>query len=326
MSNIVKVSLSEIRENAVALRSVNKQSEEYLGLVDSIRNLGFFTVPTVRAKNDETGKVFYEIIDGLHRITAARDAGVTEIDVNVMEMDEADVLIAQIMSNVHRIETKPVEYAKQLVRILNANPLWTEAELASKLAKSITWIKDRLGLTKIADEKIQQLIDDGKINLSNAYVLAKLPAEEAAEFLDRAMTVAPGEFMPMVQARIKEIREAKRKGLDAAPQEFAPVAYLQKMSDIKAEAQHLDSIKGLIAQGNITDPVEAARVAIQWVMHLDPVSVKVQAQADEDRRRVKEEAKKARAAERAQINEQKAKEKAAEAAAESAKAREALQG
>jgi ParB-like chromosome segregation protein Spo0J len=61
------VAIDKIRENPVALRAVNKQSEEYLGLVDSIRRKGFLGSITGRKKKDEAGVEFIEITDGLHR-------------------------------------------------------------------------------------------------------------------------------------------------------------------------------------------------------------------------------------------------------------------
>ena len=41
------------------------------------------------------------------------------------------MLEAQILANIHKIETKPMEYSAQLKRILSRNPLMTEAELAT---------------------------------------------------------------------------------------------------------------------------------------------------------------------------------------------------
>jgi len=315
MGKLAVIAIAAIRENPVALRSVNRESEEYLGLVDSIRNKGFLGAITVRSKkDDETGDEFYELVDGLHRFSAAKDAGIEQINVDVVTLDDDAVMEAQIMANIHKIETKPVEYSKQLLRILSRNPLMTEAELATKLGKSTQWIKERLGLTKITNADIAALVNEGKIKLANAYAMAKLPPEEMADFVDRAMTQAPDEFVPAVNARVKEIRDAKRKGKDAEAAVFQPVAFMQKLKDIKDEMEAGKIAKALIKETGVKTAAEGFDLAIKWVLHLDPKSVEAQKAKDEERKRLKEEKKKQRDAERAQKIAEKKKKEAEEAA------------
>lgn len=314
------IPISEIKENPAALRAVNRQSESYLGLVDSIKQTGVLNAISVRQKTDaETGESYYELVDGLHRFSASKDAGLEVIPATVLSLDDAQVLEAQVMANVHKVETRPAEYSRQLRRILTMNPLMTEAELAQKLSKSPSWISDRLGLNKIVDENIADLINKSKINLSNAYALAKLPPEEQADFVDRAMTLSPDEFVPAVHARVKEIRDAKRSGADAGAAEFVPVAHLQKLKDIKDE---LDS--GAICKALGAKDVKSFNLAIAWVLHLDPKSVEAQKAKDEERKAAREEAKKKKAAEKAEKKAQDLKEKGKEAADEAEKAKAAL--
>lgn len=306
MSEIKNIPISKIKENPVALRNVNKQSESYMGLVDSIRQCGE-VLNSISVKPMEDGT--YCLIDGLHRFTAAQDAGLTEIPAQVFEMEEAEIHEAQIMANVHRIETRPVEYTKQLTKIMSINPTMTVAELAKKLAKSTTWVSERLGLLKL-DEKIGELVDDGKINLTNAYALAKLPKEEQNDFVDRAMTLSPGEFVPTVNARTKEIRAARRAGNDESPAEFIPVAHLQKMTVIKQEIEDGKIGDGIIKRHKVKGEKDAFKMALSWVLHLDPDSV--------DAAKAKEEERKARLAEQRSKAKAEQKEKKAKAAAEKA--------
>ena len=57
MGKLATIKISEIRENPVALRTVNRQSEDYLGLVGSMEQSGFFGAITVRKKKDtESGE------------------------------------------------------------------------------------------------------------------------------------------------------------------------------------------------------------------------------------------------------------------------------
>jgi ParB/RepB/Spo0J family partition protein len=327
MGQLLTVPVSQIRENTVALRGVNRQSEEYLGLVDSIRTKGFLGAITVRPATDkETGQSYYELVDGLHRFNATKDAGLSEINVDVVSLNDDQVLEAQIVANIHKVETRPVEYSQQLRRILARNPLMTEADLASRLAKSPSWVTERLGLTRITNPQIQALIDEGNIPLSNAYALAKLPEGEMADFLDRAMTLPPDEFVPAVNDRVKEIKEAKRKGQDAAPATFQPVAFLQKVKDVKDEMSSGAAGRELVARTGASTAEEGFALAIQWALHLDPISVDMQRAKDEERKRDREDAKKKREAEAAEKKAAKLAQQQREAAAEAEKAKAALQG
>lgn len=317
--SVKTVALGQIRPNPVALRDVNRKSEEYLGLIQSIRNRGFFGAITAREKVDpDTNETYYELIDGLHRYSAAKDAGLAEINVDVMKLDDVGVLETQILANVQKVDTRPIEYSKQLQRLLTLNPTMTEAELAQRVGKSPQWIAQRLGLNKIDNSAIQTLIDEGKINLTNAYGLAKLPPEEMPDYVDRACTMAPDEFMPLVQARTKEIRDAKRKGQDAPPQEFQPVAHMRKMGEIKEELDTSEKTAQLCE--GLSTPLEGFTRAIEWVLHLDPASVEIQRAKDAERRAAREEAARKRAIESAKKKE----ERAAKAAAEAKEAQEAL--
>lgn len=295
MGILKTLSISQIKANPVALRSVDRQGESYLGLKDSIQSKGFLGTITVREREEGV----YEIVDGLHRFTAVCDLGLSAINVDVVSLDDDQVLEAQLMTNIHRVETKPVEYSNQLRRILTRNPLMTEAELATKLGKGAAWIKDRLGLTKISNPNAVALIDDGKIGLSNAYALALLPAEEQADFLDRAITMDPAEFIPTVKARVKEIKDAGRQGKDAAPAEFVPVAHLQKLTDIKTVGDNPTAIRKLIASNNVSTTEDAFALAIKWVLQLDPESIARQKAKDDARRAESADAKKRRDEERA---------------------------
>lgn len=274
-TRLKEIKLLDIHENPVALRAVNRSLESFQGLVDSIKEKGVLNPILVRElKNDETGDTYYGLIDGLQRFSASQDAGRETIPAKVVSMTDAEVLEAQVITNVHRVETKPVEYSKQLIRILSGNPTMTISDLAKKLAKSLTWVSERLGLVKLNDE-IAKLVDANTINLSNAYALAKLPEDEQTNFVDRAITMTPQEFVPQVNNRVKEIREAKRQGRDATKAEFTPMPHLQKLAAIKDEYESGAIAESLIVQTGITDPVEAFKLGVAWTLHMDPVSQEV---------------------------------------------------
>jgi len=320
VQNLANVAIAEIRENPVALRSVAQDSEEFQGLVESIRNVGILNPISVREKKDEeAGVSYFELVDGLHRFVASKEAGLTTIPAIIVSLSDDMVLEAQIIANIHKVETKPVQYSQQLRRILARNPMMTESELAVKLGKSPQCIRERLGLTKITNVEIASLVDEGKIKLANAYALAKLPAEEMADFVDRAMTLPPDEFVPQVNSRVKELREAKRQGTDASAQEFQPVAFLQKLKAIKDELDSGEVATLLVAETCVKKPVDAFKLGVAWVLHLDPKSVEAQKAKDEERKSKREAEKNRKAKEKADKKAEEAAKKAEEAAEAAAK-------
>lgn len=283
--SLAKIAISKIRENPVALRQVNRNTEAYLELVESIRKEGILNPIVVRPMRDpESGDEFYGLIDGLHRFTAAQDAGLTEVPAHIKSMEDAQVLVAQIIGNIHRVETRPVEYSKQLQKILAQDPLLTSASLASQLGKSTTWISDRLGLLKV-DEKIAPLVDEGKINLSNAFVLAKLPKEEQLAFTDRAMTMTPQEFTATVLERKKQLDKARREGRDADTAEFVAPIHMRKLKEVRDEMERATVGPTLVTETGVSTAAAGFALGVQWALHQDPTSVAVAKQKDEDRKR-----------------------------------------
>ncbi len=304
------VNVANVRINPAALREVIRNSEQFLELVESVRRNGVLNAVSVRELPDPAnpGSVVYGLIDGLHRYTAAKEAGVEKIPATITNMDDGEVEEAQIIANIHRIETTPAQYSKALVRMLQRNPLMTESELAQRLSKSPSWLKDRLSLVKLS-EGLQELVDTDKIGLANAYQLAKLPVEEQMEYADRAQTMQPAQFIPLVNARAKELRDAAKQGRSASEAEFTPVAHARKITELKDEIETRSNAAVLVGKLGITDPIAAFQLALKWAVHMDPDSIEAQ--------RVEDEARKAaRAAAKAKSDEERKQKKLEKAQAE----------
>ncbi len=317
-STLGTVLLSEIKENPVALRAVDRENEQYLYLVQDVKRRGVLSPITVRERT-EGDESYYEICDGLHRYSAAIDAGLTEIDVTVKDYDDAEVEETQIVANLVRVDTKPVDYTKQLLRMMSRNSLMTVPELAARISQSEAFINQRLSLLKL-DASIQKLVNEGEIKLNNAYALSKLPPEEQHVFTDMAMTQKPAEFVPAVQARAKELRDAKRAGKEAGDVVWEPTAHLRKMGELKAEFLNEEVGPALCALVNAETAAEGFAAAIAWVISLDSASIEAQKSKNDSRLAEREAAKIRRTAER----EAKAAVKAADKAEEAKAAAEAI--
>lgn len=318
--SVQMVPVANIERSEDALRDVQRNTEEYQLLMNSIRDRGVLNSILVRRLPDVAGVEKYALVDGLQRWSCAQDVGLSTIPARIVEIDDAEVLEAQLITNLNRVATKASDQSKALLRILYRNPLMTKEELARRVSQSRTWVDKRLGLLKLKPE-ILALVDDGQINMNNAVALSHIPEEEQPDHVDSAITEAPKTFVPRMKARAKEIKDAKNAGRDTATHEWQPSLYCQKVGDLKAEYEAIreqpasSQVLALLERENISDPRKAAELAIAWTLHADPVSVQEQ--------REKEEKRKALLAEKREQLKKEREAKKAEQAAETAAALDA---
>ncbi len=293
--------LSQIKESPAALRTVNTTTLKFKELVSSIQTEGVLQPIRVRPiMNEETneqevgedGLQLYWLVDGLHRYTASLNAGLETVPCIICNADDMKALVEQIMANVHRENTKPVEFSRGIQRMMSMDNTMTLSSLCAKLSKSEQWVREQLGLLKL-DENIQAMVDESKINLTAAYALAKLPVEEQRNFLDRAITMDTTEFVGQVHQRKKDIAKARSEGRAAGAEEFTVVPKLQSMADIKGELANLgigveviNTISGLETMSPREAAQEAFKAALSWVLTIDKISyANRKAKHDEEQRK-----------------------------------------
>jgi hypothetical protein len=178
---------------------------------------------------------------------------------------------------------------------------------------SLGFIRDRLKLNKITNEKTLALIDDGKISLQNAYALASLPEEEQDAFVEDAITEAPQAFLASVKKRNKEIKEARKQGREQEDV-FEPRAHLRPLKELKTLTEDTGPVLQFIKDG--MSPSEIVETTINYVMSLDPISLEDQKAKYEATKARREEQAERRAKDKAKVKAEKAQEKAAKAKAE----------
>jgi ParB/RepB/Spo0J family partition protein len=305
----MKIPIVNISENPSALRKVNKDNPKYALLVASIAERG--VVEPIIVKDLGSGK--YQLIDGLHRFSAAQDAGLTEIPITIAENanTENDILVIQTIANLHKVETQPCEYSKQLERMLNHDENLTTAVLAKQLGHKEEWIIERLHLTKLP-ESISKLVNAGEISLRNAIVLSKLPADEQVAWLDKAMHSLTTEFVPEVSKRLKEIKEAKEQGKIANPPSYIQIPRARKFNELQTEADTTATGNALISKHGIDSAIGGWKAAIDWAISMDSITAengkaafdeKQKKDAELREKRIKETAEKKRLAAEASVKE-----------------------
>ena len=278
------IATDQLVDPPVVLRLVNRGSLAYMEMRDSVAQWGFLNPILVRLSARFPGK--YDVADGLYRVNAARDSGCSPVPALVKELTDERLLEIQIQANALRPETTPMEFARQIKRIMENRPGIYEYELVAILHKSPKWIKDVLGLNNLKKE-FQPAVDRGEMPLGSAYELARVPYKFQAQFFDLARTMPCPEFRAAVQAFMKRFEEGVRQGkLDAFfSEEFTPHPYMRPIKEIQPEYEHPTISALVLTTENCKTPLDAWRAALAWVMHLDRESIENQRQAVLNRNR-----------------------------------------
>ncbi len=136
-------------------------------LAASIKEHDILTPLTVSA----AGNV-YHLIAGERRLRAAAIAELAEVPVRVVYGATDDELRqTAIIDNLHREDLRPGEEALA-IKTLSETGMKQDA-IAAALGKSQAWVSQRLGLTKLPDERLQD-VDNGVITVEDARELVKL--------------------------------------------------------------------------------------------------------------------------------------------------------
>jgi ParB/RepB/Spo0J family partition protein len=274
-SDIKTIPIEQLIEPRLVLRLVNRESVEYLEMRDSIAQWGFWNSICVRPCPYDANK--YEVVDGLYRFTCARELMLPGLPCIIKEgMTDNDVLAAQIQANAVRPETKPVEFARQLKRIMASHPGMTRAELAIIVRKHSNWISERLGLLNLI-EPLQKDVDRGEIPVMSAYLLAKVCKMNQREYAEAAKTLPYREFQPLVASYLKAAHEAVTQGrADLLYSDYREIAYLRNVKEIQAEYTGRNSAASQLKKSGAKTAVDGWCAALQWVLHLDSDTVAYQ--------------------------------------------------
>lgn len=272
---LANIAVSDVALPEYALRDAQTDSPEFLRLKDNIAKKGLMFPILVKQLPAHTAeKPAYGLIDGLQRFTIGKMLNWTTIPAMVLDLDEAEIAETQIIANAVRVNTTPAQFSTQLRRILNSNPTLTRDELAKRLSMSVSWLDDRLSLNNLT-EKAAALVDEGKIQLSKAFALAKLPKANQDDFLEEGCIDSYPEFAGKIEARLKEIRSANRAGQKVGDREFVAVPQMRKLSQLEpiVKGEDQTTVDLIINMSNPNSIREAVLKTIEWCVQLDPKTV-----------------------------------------------------
>jgi len=169
-TSITKLKIYDVKRNRLQPRKVfNKESLEEL--TNSIKERGVIQPIIVRKDKSLVGK--FEIVAGERRWLASQNAGLHEIPVVILDVDDEKTLEFAIVENVQRQDLNAIEEAQGYQRLIDEFS-YNQEKLAKFIGKSRSYIANSLRLLGLPKEVISY-VESEKISAGHARSLIGLP-------------------------------------------------------------------------------------------------------------------------------------------------------
>ena len=218
--NVTTLPLSKIEPRTQQPREVFEE-DALQTLAESIARYGVIQPITVRPLSSG----FYQIIAGERRWRASRLAGLMEVPVRILQVDDRTTVELALVENLQREDLNPIEEAKGYQTLMEDYGL-TQEETAKSVGKSRPAIANALRLLTLSPA-VLKLVENGDLSAGHARALVSVqdPAvqlEAANEIMAKALSVRKAEqlaartvkrntqtALPEKQSRNNEIDYAK---------------------------------------------------------------------------------------------------------------------
>ncbi|MCX7591250.1 MAG: ParB/RepB/Spo0J family partition protein [Kiritimatiellae bacterium] len=167
---LTRVPVDKIRRSDWQPRRVF-DPETLAELTESIRQKGVLQPLLVRTKGDG-----YELIAGERRLRAAREAGLKEVPVVVMDVGDNAALELALVENLQREDLNPIEEAEGYRTLLERFRL-TQEQIAERVGKARSSVANALRLLELPEE-VRHLVASGELSVGHAKALLALPIPE----------------------------------------------------------------------------------------------------------------------------------------------------
>jgi ParB family chromosome partitioning protein len=208
-------------------------------LADSIRERGVMQPLLVREIDD--GR--YEIIAGERRFRAATLAGLDEVPVRILEVDDQAAAAIALIENMQREDLNPLEESRGLSRLIHEFS-FTHEQAAKAVGKSRSAITNLLRLSQLSGT-VQAMLLSGDLDMGHARALLTLPGASqvalAQKIIAQGLSVREAERLASSAALVAGdlSGKASAKGKSRHP--------ISQDQDYKRLAQTLADLVGLEA-------------------------------------------------------------------------------
>lgn len=184
----------------------------------------------------------FEIIAGERRWRASQRAGLHDVPIVTVDVNDSDALEIAIIENVQRSDLNPMEEA-QGYHALAAEFKRSQDDIAKIVGKSRSHVANMMRLTKLPDE-VQAYIADGKLSAGHARALIGVPdaAAAAKRIVEEGLNVRQTEALAH-QEGVPERKPQKARGGNSVAKDADTIALEKRVSDVlglKVSVDHRD--------------------------------------------------------------------------------------
>ncbi len=217
LSSLLGDNSKKVETNKVPIKDINRSKfqprknfnkENLQELTDSIKEQGVIQPIVVRPDKINEGK--YEIIAGERRWLASQNAGLHEVPVVILKVDDIKSLEFAIVENVQRQDLNSVEEARGYQRLVDEFN-YNQEKLSKFIGKSRSYIANSLRLLSLPNE-ILLMIEQGDISAGHARSLIGIqnPIFIAKKIIQKKLSVRQAEALTR-QFRNKKIQLVHKK-------------------------------------------------------------------------------------------------------------------
>ena len=204
-----KISISSIIKNKFQPRR-NFEKEALEELTKSIKERGIIQPIIVRKSKQENGK--FEIVAGERRWQAAQNAGLHEVPIVEIDIDDLKSLEFAIVENVQRSDLNPIEEAMGYQRLIDEFN-YDQEKVSKFIGKSRSHIANCLRLLSLPNE-VKKLIELKQLTQGHAKVLVGMENAFflAKKIVDKKLSVRQAESLIRT---LKFQKNPKSKSVDS---------------------------------------------------------------------------------------------------------------
>ena len=158
-----KALIGDLTRNPYQPRQIFNE-EKLEELANSIKKNGVIQPIAVRPDNSKEGK--YQIVAGERRWLAAQKAGLHEIPIVILDLDDNESLEVAIVENIQRDDLNPIEEAKAYER-LSKEFNYDHEKIARFMSKSRSHVSNTLRLLTLPSD-VRAMIEEGLITAGQA--------------------------------------------------------------------------------------------------------------------------------------------------------------
>ena len=219
--NTNKISIKDINRNKLQPRKYfDKSSLEEL--TNSIKEQGVIQPIVVRPDKSSEGK--YEIVAGERRWLASQNAGLHEVPVVILDIDDSKSLEFAIVENVQRQDLNPIEEARGYKRLID-DFNYNQEKLSQFIGKSRSYIANSLRLLSLPEE-VLLMVSQGDLSAGHARPLIGLnnAFDIAKKIIQKKLSVRQSEIL---------VRQFKNKKFKLVSKKDPNILDLQKILEEK---------------------------------------------------------------------------------------------